>query len=200
MNHKFFLALAPLVILACGSSPDSREQVAQQSSAALQVCPKGAVVKGIDVSYYQGNVNFAQVKAAGHDFAIARTSDGSFQDPKFATYYAAIKAAGMIRGSYHFFRASEDPIVQADQMLAKIGPLGVGDLPPVLDVEVTDGQSGSTVANGVVAWVNHVAAKIGRKPMVYTAPYFWGSIGAPAYGDTRRDLGLGTSYSRLPGL
>ncbi len=180
VNIKLSLVFVASLLAACGSNPSTRENVSEQTSQALQVCPKGAVVKGVDVSYYQGNINFAQVKASGHEFAIARTSDGTFQDPKFATYYADIKAAGMIRGSYHFFRASEDPIAQADAMLAKIGPLGVGDLPPVLDVEVTDGQSGSTVANGVVAWVNHVAAKIGRKPMVYTAPYFWGSIGAPA--------------------
>lgn len=180
MNKQILLTLVACFAAACGSSPDSREQVAQQSSSELTVCPKGATVSGVDVSYYQGNVNFAQVKASGREFVIARTSDGTFQDPKFATYYADIKAAGMIRGSYHFFRASQDPIAQADAMLAKIGALDVGDLPPVLDVEVTDGQSGSTVANGVVAWVNHVAAKIGRKPLIYTAPYFWGSIGAPA--------------------
>ncbi len=180
MNKKLLLALAPVFVVACSSAPDSREQVAQQSSAALQLCPKGAVVKGVDVSYYQGNIDFNQVHASGHDFAIARVSDGSFVDPKFTTYYPNIKAAGMIRGSYQFFRASENPITQADMVLQAIGSLGVGDLPPVLDVEVTDGQSGSTIANGVVAWVNHVVAKTGRKPLIYTAPYFWNSIGAPA--------------------
>jgi len=86
----------------------------------------------------------------------------------------------MVRGSYQFFRASEDPIAQADLVLSKIGALGPGDLAPMLDVEVTDGQPNSVIDSKIEAWVTHIEQATGKKPLVYTGPYFWAQIGSPA--------------------
>jgi hypothetical protein len=54
-----------------------------------------------------------------------------------------------------------------------IGSLGVGDLPPVADVEVMDGQSGGTLVANLATWANVIKARLGVRPMIYSAPGFW---------------------------
>ncbi|HEU0029068.1 MAG TPA: GH25 family lysozyme [Kofleriaceae bacterium] len=138
-------------------------------------------MKGVDVSYYQGTIDWPAAKADGVEFAFTRVSDGlTFEDPKFETNWSAIKANGMLRGAYQFFRPNQDPIAQADLLLQKIGTLGPGDLPPVIDVEVDGGLGPSAVASAVRKWVDHVTAAIGRPPIIYTGFYFWrDQVGAP---------------------
>ncbi len=134
-------------------------------------------VKGIDVSYYQGTINWTSVKNAGYSFAFARVSDGTGTiDSKFAANWSGIKSAGMVRGVYQFFRPNQDAAAQANLLLSKIGTLGAGDLPPVIDVEVTGGVSGSTVVSQVKIWLDIVRKATGKTPIVYTAKYFWDAL------------------------
>jgi lysozyme len=147
-----------------------------------RVCADGATTSGVDVSYYNGSIDWARAKAAGTEFAFIRVSDGTgFVDPKFAAYWASAKAAGVVRGAYQFFRPAQDPIAQADLFVDTMGPLDDGDLAPVIDVEATGGLSAATVAARVTTWVNRVAARTGRTPIVYTGMYFWrDQLGASA--------------------
>lgn len=166
------------VLVGCGGAGDG---AGTASDELITVCANGATVEGIDVSEFQGAIDWASVRASGRVFGVARVADGTQHlDPTFAANYAGMKAQGMVRGSYQFFRASEDPIAQADLLLSKIGALGPGDLPPMLDVEVTDGQNNATIDARIAAWVGHVKAATGRDPLVYTGPYFWGQIGGPS--------------------
>src|SRR5581483_4573767 len=142
-------------------------------AAATVVCPGANTVEGIDVSEYQGNINWSQVKASGREFAIIRTGDGMYQDPYFSQNWSGAKAAGLIRGVYQFFEPGEDPVAQANLMLSMMGSIGPGDLPPMIDVEVTGGQSGATITSKIHQWVNTVQAATGRKPLVYTGTWFW---------------------------
>jgi GH25 family lysozyme M1 (1,4-beta-N-acetylmuramidase) len=129
------------------------------------------------VSDYDGTVNWSEVAAAGNTFAIARISDGTgYPDTTFAANWPAMKAAGLIRGSYQFFRASEDPTAQANLVVAAVGTLGAGDLAPVADVEVMDGVSGDTLVANLATWISVVSAKTGRTPIIYTAPGFWNAL------------------------
>ncbi len=60
-------------------------------------------MKGIDISYYQGNVNFADVAKDGIEFVILRDGYGSHTDKKFFEYATQAKAIGLpILGIYHF--------------------------------------------------------------------------------------------------
>jgi lysozyme len=148
-----------------------------QSFAA--VCPAGSTVQGVDVSQYQGTVNWSSVKSSGVVFAYARVSDGQYLDTQFNTNYAAMKTAGLFRGAYQFFEPAEDPTAQANIMINAIGYLQPGDLPPQLDVEVTGGQSAATIIAHIQTWVNAVQSGTGRVPIIYTAASFWnGSAGA----------------------
>jgi lysozyme len=164
-----------LAVTACQPLPPD-VGVAEEG---LSVCPGKTTLEGVDVSTYQGTIDWAKVKASGRAFAITRVGDGLGGDNTFNANWAGIKAAGMVRGAYQFFRAGSDPIQQADILLAKIGTPQNGDLAPTLDLEVTDGQSASTIVANVKKWLEHVKAKTGRTPMVYTSPGFWPSVGNP---------------------
>ena len=139
------------------------------------MCGVGPTVKGIDVSYYQGSINWASVANDGVKYAFIRVSDGTgFEDPDFDTYWAGSRANGIYHGAYQFFRPAQDPIAQADLLLSKIGnTIAADDLPPVLDVEAADGKTPAQVAAAVDAWVQHVTAALGRRPIIYTGKYFW---------------------------
>jgi uncharacterized protein (TIGR03382 family) len=172
VKHAILLAF----LVACmDGSPDrtgfeSTSELEQQAT----VCGKGPTVKGIDVSVYQGTINWAQVKADGVVYALVRVSDGlNTIDSKFAANWSGSRNAGVLHGAYQFFRPSQDPIAQADLLLSKIGTLQADDLPPVIDVEAADGLAPATVASKVKMWVNHVKQAIGRDPIVYTGFYFW---------------------------
>jgi GH25 family lysozyme M1 (1,4-beta-N-acetylmuramidase) len=135
----------------------------------------------MDVSYYETSIDWTAAHGDGIDYAIIRATDGvQYIDPKFPAYWAGAKAAGVIRGAYQFFRPAEDPIAQADLLLAKIGTLEPGDLPPVIDVEVSGGLTPVQVEASVRAWVDHVAAAIGRPPIIYAGLYSWHDLTASA--------------------
>ncbi len=132
-------------------------------------------VQGIDVSHFQGVVDWQQVAKAGMSFAFAKATDGiTYTDPEFAKNWAGIQAAGLLRGAYHFFEANDDATAQAQHFLATV-KLGPGDLPPVLDVETTAGMSDEQIWSGVATWLQVVEQATGRQPMIYIAPGFWNS-------------------------
>jgi len=146
----------------------------QQAAIA---CSGSATVHGMDVSSYDTVNDWAAARAAGIDFAFIRATDGTqFLDPKFESNWSAAKAAGVIRGAYQFFRPAEDPIAQADLLLHQIGSIDPGDLPPVLDVEVSGGLTPDQVTAAVQAWVSHVGGVIGRPPIVYAGLYSWPTL------------------------
>jgi lysozyme len=139
----------------------------------------------IDVSHFQGSVNWAEVVAAGIVFAFAKATDGiTYVDPEFATNWAAMKSAGLLRGAYHFFEPTDDAESQANNFLSAVS-LGSGDLPAVLDVEITGGVSSAELWSGVSTWLQAVQESTGKQPILYIAPDFWN--------DNSPDLAL-TSY------
>jgi hypothetical protein len=64
-----------------------------------------APLKGIDVSHYQGSINWKDVKNGGFSFAMAKATEGlTYVDPTFGTNYAGMHAVGLVRSAYHFGR------------------------------------------------------------------------------------------------
>jgi len=163
-----------------GSDTDSAGSTPEVGILA-RVCAAGATTKGVDVSYYNGTINWTTVKNAGYDFAFIRISDGTgFHDPKFAANWAGARAAGVVRGIYQFFRPNQDVTAQADMVIAAVGTPTPGDLPPVIDVEVTGSLSPASVAAKVRTWVDRVKTATGVDPIVYTGKYFWrDQVGGP---------------------
>jgi len=156
-----------------GGDLGSTETVGTAELSVHTACADGPVVEGIDVSYYQDQPDWPAVAADGWTFAITRVNHGGFMDPEFDTNWQAIKEVGLVRGAYQYFDPGGDPVEQANVFIDKVGVLGPGDLPGVIDVESTDGQSPATITENVLTWVEMVEAATGRKPIVYTGSYFW---------------------------
>jgi lysozyme len=155
-------------------------------------------VQGIDVSHYQGTVDWQQVAQAGKAFAFAKATEGTtFVDPQFAANWSGIQAAGLVRGAYHFFEPNDDATQQAQLFLATV-QLAPGDLAPVLDVETTGGVSDSQLWSGVATWLGLVGEATGLPPILYTAPGFWDS-NAPDLALTQYPLWL-ADYAVQPTL
>ncbi|HEY7957863.1 MAG TPA: GH25 family lysozyme [Polyangia bacterium] len=174
------LLIALLASSGCLAGPGDRAVGSLDEAATM--CPNGATVSGIDVSGYQGTVDWAQVAASGRKFAIAKATEGvTFTDSTFATNWAAMKSHGILRSAYHFFHSNDDPVAQAHYFVDAMGPLDANDLPPMLDLEVTDGEPAATVASTALTWLKTVEQLTGRKPIVYTYPDFWqNQISQPA--------------------
>jgi len=154
-----------------------------EGSLRARVCATGSTTKGIDVSKWQGTINWPKVKTAGVEFAFIRVSDGNNTiDGKFAANWASAKSAGVIRGAYQFFRPTQNVSAQAQKMIAAYGTYTPGDLPPVMDAEDHGGLSPATLASRIRAWTAQVEAALGVRPIVYTGKYFWrDEVGGPSF-------------------
>ncbi|MFH1465047.1 MAG: GH25 family lysozyme [Pseudomonadota bacterium] len=134
------------------------------------------VIGGIDVSYWQGTIDWNKAANDGLDFAIVRIGDGFYEDPKFEENWQGARNNGLVRGSYQYFRASQDPVAQAEIVARKLGSMTEEDIPAVLDIETTDGVSTSHVADAMHDWLDTVERETGRVPIIYTSPGLWPSM------------------------
>jgi len=131
-------------------------------------------VPGIDVSQWQGTIDWVQVKASDNVFAYVRATDGlATTDPTFQTNITDGLAAGMIMGAYCFGRPSVSAIASAQHFVSVAGAyIGQGYLPPVLDIEVLDGMTYAAVSIWIQDWITEVELLTGVSSMIYTGGYF----------------------------
>lgn len=115
---------------------------------------------GIDISHHQGSIDFNAVRA-GCDFVVSKATEGTtFVDPLGIANRRAVKAVGMVSGSYHFARAG-DPIAESNFFCDTVGD--VTNEFVVLDWEV----SYSDPVGWCLAWLNNTWARLGVKPLIY---------------------------------
>ena len=115
----------------------------------------GGQVMGIDVSYYQGSIDWNAVKAAGIDFVIIRVGYRGYKsgtivlDPQFYNYMKGAKAAGLRVGVYFFSQAvnEQEAVEEASACLNAIAGYGM-NYPVYIDCE-TSGGRGSGRADGL---------------------------------------------------
>ncbi len=164
-----------LALLAIGSACTDREE-ARVSAAAqpINVCAEGPTTYGIDVSRYQGDIDWDAVAASGVTFAFIQISRSLTDiDAKYEYNWRRAKEVGILRGAYQRFRPAMDAIAQAELFVEKLGPYEAGDLPPVLDVEDHDELPAGEIAARVRTWLDHVEPRYGLRPIIYTNFYFW---------------------------
>lgn len=145
--------------------------------------PDETLAPGIDVSNYQGSVDWPTVASSGITFAYAKATEGTgFVDQTFAANWDGMKAAGIARGAYHFFRPREDPQAQAALFAQTVGAIEPGDMPPAVDIEATDGITGAALADRILSMLEAVEAQLKTRPIIYTSPGFWNSYVRDASG------------------
>ena len=90
---------------------------------------------GVDVSSYQGEVDWSALAEQGVDFAFVKATEGSMlQDRQFADNWAGARAVGVTVGAYHFLSYDSPGQTQADNFISAV-PVSEGALPPVIDIE-----------------------------------------------------------------
>ncbi len=132
-------------------------------------------IHGIDVSAWQGVVDWGAVRRSGRLFAFAKATEGvTFTDSMFASNRNAMASAGLaLRGFYHFARPDRNsPAAEADHFLRTVGPLRAGEV-AVLDLEVAPGPE---VGDWAAEWLARVAQATGRKPVLYSYQSYLYSI------------------------
>jgi lysozyme len=176
MTLRRSLALLLTTLLAACAGAETTAENTDTEDDALKVCPGSSTVEGVDVSVWQGDIDWKKVRASGRAFAVIRVSDGAYHfDSKFDQNWSGAKAAGLARGVYQFFRASQDGTAQADMLLEHVGS-DVGEIDPVADVEVSDGVSAATMNTHLAQWMTRIEQATGRTPIIYTSPGLWGSL------------------------
>jgi GH25 family lysozyme M1 (1,4-beta-N-acetylmuramidase) len=140
-----------------------------------------ARAKGIDVSNWNGAINWTKVAHAGYRFAFAKATEGTaYNDKTYTTNRNGSEGAGLVFGGYHFARpagknaaaATASAIKQANHFLAVAGPQP-GELPPVLDLEATGNLGKKLLLAWSLAWLGQIEARTGVEPFLYTSPLFW---------------------------
>lgn len=143
------------------------------------VClPADYDVHGIDISHHQGIIDWRQLSASRDSelfplrfIFLKATEGGDYADKRFIQHFDSARQYGFVRGAYHYFQPKTDPVKQADFFIRTVH-LEAGDLPPVLDVEITGKKSNSELQDAVKVWLNRIEAHYGVKPIIYTSYKF----------------------------
>jgi GH25 family lysozyme M1 (1,4-beta-N-acetylmuramidase) len=142
-------------------------------------------ILGIDVSSYQGTINWTLVKNDGYTFAWAKATEGlTTTDAQFANNAVNAPAAGVYFGAYHFAHpdthtATADAVSEANHFLSVAQPYITScQLPPVLDYEVSTSLTWSQQTSWIQAWMNTVQNATGIAPIIYTDGSIANSLGS----------------------
>jgi GH25 family lysozyme M1 (1,4-beta-N-acetylmuramidase) len=159
-------------------------------SPGLPSASAARFLPGIDVSHWQGDIDWARVARAGYRFTFAKATEGrTYTDPMYGINRSGATGAGLRFGAYHFSRPGGrtlakvrlDARKEAGHFIAAARPRA-GNLLPVLDMESSGGLSTSKLQTWTSAWLRKVTRRVGAKPIIYTGPSFWRTY----MGDTSR--------------
>lgn len=152
--------------------------------------PEGYEIHGIDISHYQGNIDWdalqnAMIEKCPVRFIIIKSTEGSSKlDENFNDNFYQAREYGFIRGAYHFWSTKSSARDQAYYFLKQVH-LEDGDLPPVLDIEhKPKDQSVEDFQMDVLTWLHIVEDKYHVKPIIYTYYKFKDAyLNAPVFDD-----------------
>ena len=152
--------------------------------------PEGFEIHGIDISHYQGKIDWEQLKNAMIKgcpvrFVIIKSTEGSSRlDENFRENFNQARDFGFIRGVYHFWSNKSTAREQAYYFLDQVH-LTDGDLPPVLDIEHKPAdKSVEDFQRDVLTWLHIVEDKYHAKPIIYTYYKFKEQyLSAPVFDD-----------------
>ncbi len=163
---------------ASGRSATSKQQPAEASTLAA-----ATQTPGIDVSKWQGNVDWAGYWSQGKKFAYVKATEGtSYQNPYFAQQYNGSYNVGMIRGAYHFaLPGNSSGTAQADYFVDHGGGWSADGktLPGVLDIEYNPygatcyGLSQTAMRSWIAAFTSRYKVRTGRDAVIYSTTSWW---------------------------
>lgn len=145
---------------------------------APQAAANPGIASGVDVANYQHpgaqGIDWNVVNGS-QDFAIVKATEGStYVNPFYKDDVRQALAAGLKVGAYHYARPASDPLAQARHFANLIKQAPGQNLPPVLDLEVSEGLSPIALQVWTRAFLVELERLTGKRPMIYTYRYFWG--------------------------
>ncbi|PDT05633.1 glycoside hydrolase family 25 protein [Rhizobium chutanense] len=141
--------------------------------------PQQNAIHGIDISKWQGDIDWATVRNSGVGFAFIKATEGKDRvDPRFDEYWREARAAGIPHAPYHFYYFCSSADEQADWFIRNV-PKEAMRLPPVLDVE-WNAESKTcryrpdpeTVRSEMQRFMDRLEAYYGKRPIIYTSVDF----------------------------
>lgn len=159
-------------------------------------------VRGVDVSAYQGEIDWDVLAAQGISFVFIKATEGSsFVDAKFAENYAGANRTNLRVGAYHFFSYDSTGKTQAENF-CKTVPKVDGMLPPVIDLEfygdkAKDPPEAEAVRQQLDVLLERLEAHYGQKPVFYATEKSYRLYLADHYPDY--DIWIRSVYFK-PGL
>ncbi|MGB3813336.1 MAG: GH25 family lysozyme [Shinella sp.] len=141
--------------------------------------PKHYQVHGVDVSRWQGDIDWVKLRTQGANFAFIKATDGGDHlDPMFQKNWRRAKKAGIRRGAYHFFYWCRVASSQAEWFIRNV-PKDPDALPPVIDAEY-NGESAckkrltrAQYVEKIQVFSDMLERHYGKRPIIYTAPDFY---------------------------
>ena len=141
--------------------------------------PRNYQVHGVDVSRWQGDIDWVKLRTQGANFAFIKATDGGDHlDPMFQKNWRKAKEAGIKRGAYHFFYWCRVASSQAEWFIRNV-PKDPDALPPVIDAEY-NGESSCKKRLSRAQYVEKIRVfsemlerHYGKRPIIYTAPDFY---------------------------
>lgn len=136
-------------------------------------------VHGIDVSKWNGDVDWRQVKKSGVSFVFIKATEGKDRlDPRFREYWQGASEAGIPHAAYHFYYFCSSADEQADWFIQNV-PRDANLLPPVLDVEWNPTSptcrlrpEPATVRSEMQRFMKRIEGHYGKRPIIYTSVDF----------------------------
>ena len=134
---------------------------------------QGRQYSGIDVSRYQGEIDFAQVRQAGVEIVYIRAGEGAdYEDPYFRENAKKAREAGLHYGFYLFVTAkTEAEARQQAQFFYELICTEEADCRPAMDFERLRGMSRAQVNEVGQAFLEEMERLQGARPIIYTDAY-----------------------------
>lgn len=133
---------------------------------------------GIDISHYQGKINWDKVKTSSHpiEFVFIRATMGkNRKDSKYLENWNNAQKHNYVRGAYHYYRPNENSTKQFNNFKSVVR-LEPGDFIPILDIEKESIFGRKNLRKGILNWLRLAEEAYGVKPMIYTGLSFYNHI------------------------
>ena len=178
MRTTLICMLTVFCTIGCRNKFDVSTNVCLKSTETDQM------YHGIDVSHYQGNIDWNLVaQDTNIQFVYIKATEGkSYLDDKYKLNIEQARNVGLLVGSYHYFRMTSSPQEQFENIINNIDKTKQ-DLIPMIDVETTDGKSVDEVRKALKTLISLMEKHYGKKTLIYGTMRSYNTICVPDFND-----------------
>lgn len=166
--------LPVLLILAIGTAFAIYNGYFHVNGKAAEKYP----IEGVDVSHYQGEIDWKLLSEQNIRFAYIKATEGSsYVDERFGYNYTEARKTELKVGAYHFFSFDSPGSSQAEHFIDTVEAFG-GMMPPAVDVEFYGDKKAhppeaDRVETELREYLNQVERAYDRKPVIYATLEAW---------------------------